>query len=85
MEQDKVLLETIVKAIVDEPDAVRVERSVDDLGVLLTLEVAPGDMGKIIGVAGRTANALRQILRVLGKKNMGTVSVKILEPEGQPR
>ena len=79
--QDQELLLTIVKAIVDNPDEVKVERTVDEMGVLLTLSVAKSDMPQIIGKKGRTASAIRTLLRVVGMKNNARVNLKINEPE----
>ncbi len=81
-EVDKEFVEYVVQALVSNPDAVKVERSVDDRGVLLELTVDPADMGKIIGKAGATAKSLRTLLRVLGAKNDAKVNLKIIEPEG---
>lgn len=82
---DQEVLETIVKAMVDNPDEVKVERNVDEMGVLLTLNVADEDMGSVIGRQGRTAQALRTILRVIGAKNNARVNLKLAEPEGSAR
>lgn len=82
MEQDQDFLEFAVKALVDNPDDVKVTRTVDEMGVLLTLDVNKDDMGKIIGRAGNTAKALRTLLRVVGMKNDARVNLKINEPEG---
>lgn len=79
---DQAFLEHVVKALVDDPDAVRVERKVDEMGVLLTLHVAQPDMGKLIGRNGSTAKAIRTLLRVVGIKNNARVNLKIAEPEG---
>lgn len=79
---DAEFLEYVVKALVDEPDAVKVDRKVDEMGVLLTLKVSAPDMGKIIGRAGNTAKAIRSLLRVVGMKNNARVNLKIEEPEG---
>lgn len=82
---DKEFVEYVVKSLVSSPDAVQVERSVDDRGVLLELTVDPSDMGKVIGKAGATAKSLRTLLRVLGAKNDAKVNLKIVEPEGSER
>ncbi|MFA5009834.1 MAG: KH domain-containing protein [Patescibacteria group bacterium] len=82
MERDQEFVEYVVKAIVDNPDKVTVKRSVDEMGVLLELGVDPADMGKIIGKDGRTAKAVRTLLRVLGAQNHSRVNLKITEPEG---
>ncbi len=80
--QDQEFIEFIVKAIVDIPDKVRTERIIDERGVLITLYVDPTDMGKVIGKEGRTAKAIRTLLKVLGAKNEARVTMKIVEPEG---
>lgn len=82
MEKDQAFVEMVVRELVDNPDAVKVERKVDEMGVLITLAVDPTDMGKIIGKEGRTAKAIRTLLRVLGAKNNSRVNLKIEEPEG---
>lgn len=79
---DLQFLEYIVKSLVDSPDAVKITRTVDEMGVLLTLEVGAQDMGKVIGKQGNTAKAIRTLLRVVGMKNNSRVNLKINEPEG---
>ena len=79
---DQVFLEYIVKALVDHPDDVKIDRKVDEMGVLLTLQVNPEDMGQIIGKAGSTARAIRSLVRIIGLKNHARVNLKIEEPEG---
>lgn len=85
MEKDQKFVEDIVKAIVDQPEKVATERTVDEMGVLIKLTVSNEDMGKIIGKEGRTAKAIRTLLRVLGAKNNARVNLKIVEPEGSER
>ena len=85
MHGDQEFLEHVVKALVDKPEDVKVERVVDEMGVLLTLDVNPEDMGKIIGRSGNTAKAIRTLLRVVGMKNNARVNLKINEPEGGAR
>ncbi len=80
--EDKQFLETVVKALVDHPEAVGINRTVDEMGVLLTLDVHADDMGKIIGRSGNTAKAIRTLLRVVGMKHDARVNLKINEPEG---
>jgi predicted RNA-binding protein YlqC (UPF0109 family) len=82
MQKDQEFLEYVIKALVDEPDQVKVNRTVDEMGVLLTLEVSAADMGKIIGRQGNTAKSIRTILRVVGMKNNSRVNLKINEPVG---
>ncbi len=79
---DQEFVEYVVKSIVDHPDEVKVERTIDELGVLITLSVNPEDMGQIIGRQGMTAKSVRTLLRTIGAKNDARVNLKILEPEG---
>lgn len=85
MEQDQQFLEYVVKALADNPDDVKIKRTVDEMGVLLTLSVNKDDMGKVIGRSGATAKAIRTILRIVGMKNDARVNLKIEEPEGGSR
>lgn len=80
--EDQQFLEILVKSLVDHPETVRVTRTVDEMGVLLTLDVHADDMGKIIGRSGNTAKAIRTLLRVVGMKHDARVNLKINEPEG---
>lgn len=82
MERDQQFLEYVVKALADHPEEVVVKRTVDEMGVLLTLKLNKEDMGKIIGRSGATAKAIRTILRVVGMKMDARVNLKIEEPEG---
>lgn len=82
MDQDHAFLDYVIKALVDHPEDVEVTRSVDEMGVLLTLTVNPDDMGKIIGRDGNIAKALRTLLRVVGMKHNARVNLKINEPVG---
>ncbi|MFH1713173.1 MAG: KH domain-containing protein [Candidatus Jacksonbacteria bacterium] len=79
---DQQFVETVVKALLDHPDEVKTERTVDEMGVLITLFINQADMGQIIGRSGRTARAIRTLLRVVGAKNHARVNLKIHEPEG---
>lgn len=85
MEKDQEFLEFVVKKLVDHPEDVKVNRTVDEMGVLMTLDVHQEDMGKIIGRSGNTAKAIRTLLRVVGMKNDSRVNLKINEPEGSER
>ena len=85
MERDQQFLEYVIKALVDNPDDVKIDRTIDELGVLLKLSVNRDDMGKVIGRSGATAKAIRTILRVVGMKNDARVNLKIDEPEGSER
>ncbi|MFN7088463.1 MAG: KH domain-containing protein [Candidatus Paceibacteria bacterium] len=75
-------LEYVVKSIVDYPEDVKVDRKVDEMGVLLTLKVNRDDMGKVVGRNGSTAKSIRTLLRIVGVKNNARVNLKIEEPEG---
>ena len=77
---DQEFLAYVVKALIDHPEEVKVSRKVDEMGVLLSLDVHPEDMGKIIGRQGNTAKAIRTLLRVVGMKNNARVNLKINEP-----
>ncbi|HXK38061.1 MAG TPA: KH domain-containing protein [Candidatus Paceibacterota bacterium] len=79
---DKEFLEFIVQSIVTNPDGVKVTRVVDEMGVLLTLDVDPADMSRVIGRMGNTAKAIRTLLRVVGMKHNARVNLKINEPAG---
>ena len=81
-DNDEKFLEYIVKELVDNPKDVKVERKVDEMGVLLSLKVNPQDMGQIIGREGSTAKAIRNLVRIVGLKNHARVNLKIEEPEG---
>jgi predicted RNA-binding protein YlqC (UPF0109 family) len=79
---DQEFLEYLVKSLVDHPDDVKVDRKVDEMGVLLTLHVNQLDMGQVVGRQGATAKAIRSLLRIVGVKNNARVNLKIEEPEG---
>ncbi|KKQ90805.1 MAG: hypothetical protein UT16_C0030G0003 [Candidatus Azambacteria bacterium GW2011_GWA2_39_10] len=79
---DQEFLEYLVKSIVDHPDDVKVDRKVDEMGVLLDLRVNQEDMGMLIGRQGSTAKALRTLLRIVGARHNARVNLKIEEPEG---
>lgn len=82
---DKEFLEFLIKSLVDNPDDVKVERKIDERGVLLTLWVNPNDMGHVVGRQGSTAKAIRSLLRIVGIKNNARVNLKIEEPAGSAR
>jgi len=81
-EPDKDFLEYIVKALVDHPSDVKIDRKVDEMGVLLSLRVHSEDMGQIVGKGGSTARAIRSLVRIVGLKNHARVNLKIEEPAG---
>jgi len=84
-EHDKEFLEFVVKSIVNKPEDISVERTVDEMGVLLTLKTNPEDMGYVIGRRGQTAQAIRTLLKIIGTKNNARVNLKIYDPEGAQR
>ena len=83
---DQKFIEYIVKSLVGNPEAVKVERTIDEKGVLLELTVDPEDIGRVIGKRGSTAQSLRALLRALGTKNDARYNLKIVDvdrPEGE--
>ena len=82
---DQEFVDYVIRALVDNPDDVKTERKIDEMGVLITLHVSAADMGKVIGRQGETAKAIRSLLRVVGAKNNARVNLKIEEPEGSTR
>lgn len=80
-EKDQEFVEYVVKNIVNHPDDVRTDRTIDERGVLITLHVNPEDMGYVIGRDGQTARSLRTLLRIVGAKENARVNLKIYEPE----
>lgn len=80
---DQQFVEFIVKSLVGKPDAVSIERRIDEKGVLLELTVDPEDLGRVIGKRGATAQSLRTLLRALGTKNDARYNLKIVD-NGEP-
>ncbi len=76
---DEQFVEFVVKSLVNNPDAVKVERRIDEKGVLLELTVDPEDLGRVIGKRGATAQSLRTLLRALGTKNDARYNLKIVD------
>lgn len=81
---DQQFVEFVVKSLVSKPEAVQVERRIDEKGVLLELTVDPEDLGRVIGKRGATAQSLRTLLRALGTKNDARYNLKIVD-NGEPR
>ena len=75
------LLEYLARGLVDEPDAVRVEREERDGVVVLRLHVAPDDVGKVIGRQGRVVRALRTVVRAAAARSRERVTVEIAESD----
>ncbi|HSX46077.1 MAG TPA: KH domain-containing protein [Candidatus Saccharimonadia bacterium] len=76
---DQQFIEYVVKSLVGKPEAVKVERRIDEKGVLLELTVDPEDLGRVIGKRGATAQSLRTLLRALGTKNDARYNLKIID------
>src|SRR5215510_12376400 len=81
---DQQFVEFIIKSLVSKPEAVVIERRIDEKGVLLELTVDPEDLGRVIGKRGATAQSLRTLLRALGTKNEARYNLKIVD-NGEPR
>ena len=78
-EIDQQFVEYVVKSLVGKPEAVKVDRRIDEKGVLLELTVDPEDLGRVIGKRGATAQSLRTLLRALGTKNEARYNLKIID------
>src|SRR5579884_207952 len=78
-EIDQQFIEYVVKSLVGKPEAVKVDRRIDEKGVLLELTVDPEDLGRVIGKRGATAQSLRTLLRALGTKNDARYNLKIVD------
>jgi predicted RNA-binding protein YlqC (UPF0109 family) len=76
---DQQFVEFVVKSLVGNPDAVKIDRRIDEKGVLLELTVDPEDLGRVIGKRGATAQSLRTLLRALGTKNEARYNLKIVD------
>lgn len=79
---DQQFVEYIVKSLVSKPEAVTVDRRIDEKGVLLELTVDPEDLGRVIGKRGATAQSIRTLLRALGTKNDARYNLKIVDNDG---
>ena len=82
---DEQFIEYIAKQLVDNPESVKINRKIDEKGVLLELTVDPEDIGRVIGKRGNTAQSMRNLLRALGNKNDARYNLKIVDvdrPEG---
>ena len=77
MASPREVLEFVARNLVDEPDAVRVEEEPDERGAILHLTVAPDDVGKVIGKGGRTARAIRSVVRAAAIREGTHVMVEI--------
>ena len=76
---DQQFVEFVVKSLVGKPEAVVIERRIDEKGDLLELTVDPEDLGRVIGKRGATAQSIRTLLRALGTKNDARYNLKIVD------
>lgn len=74
----KELVELLAKALVDHPDQVEVRQVEDDYSITIELRVAPEDMGKVIGRQGRTAKAIRTLVKAAAGSERRRVNVEII-------
>ncbi|MYB40525.1 KH domain-containing protein [Candidatus Saccharibacteria bacterium] len=81
---DQEFVKYIVSSLVSKPDKVRVDRIMDERGVLLTLHVDEEDLGRVIGRKGSTAQSLRVLLRALGSKNEAHYNLRIADNRERP-
>ena len=75
------VLEDILKALVEHPNEVKVDKKVDEMGVLLEVNISPADAGSVIGKQGRIINAIRTIVQAAGYREQAKVNIKLLVPE----
>ena len=80
---DQQFVEYIVKTLVNNPEKVAIERTIDEKGVLLSLTVDPEDVGRVIGKRGVTAQAIRVLLRALGTKQDARYNLKIVNTDSE--
>jgi uncharacterized protein len=85
MTLDEQILLDILNNIVTVPDQVKLDRTIDELGVLLAINVAPVDMGIVIGRSGSMSTAIKTIMKAVGKANNMIIRVMFNEPEGSTK
>ena len=73
------LVEFLAESLVDDPDAVEIRMRNRDQATVIELEVAEGDLGKVIGRQGRTARAIRTLLNAAGQKQRRRYILDILD------
>jgi hypothetical protein len=79
------LLETIITKIVDNKDAVKVTKSIDEMGALYTVDIDQRDAGMVIGRSGATINAIRDVIRTVAGKNKSAAAIKLNVPDAPRR
>ena len=83
METALQFLRFVIETLVNDKDAIFINAKEDDLGILITIKVAPEDMGRIIGKNGSTIQSLRTLLKLIGQKQNARINLRIEEPEGE--
>lgn len=78
-------LKYVIDALVSDPKSVIIKQSKDEMGLLLSVDVASQDMGIVIGKAGETIKAVRHLIRVCGMKENLKFSIKVNEPAGSTK
>lgn len=78
-------LNSVLRALVQKPEEIKIEKTTDEMGVLLTVSVAQTDMGIVIGREGQNAKAIRTLLRSVGMKEGARVFLKLNDPAGYKR
>lgn len=74
------ILESILTALVNNPQEVKIQRIIDEMGVLLKIKLHPQDMGLVVGRKGENIKAIKTIIKAIGSKNHARVNIKIEEP-----
>ena len=82
---DSSTLYSIISNLVTVPEDLKIDRSMDEQGVLLSVIVNSKDMGILIGKSGIMANSIKTIMRAIGKANKMNIRVEFLEPDGSTR
>jgi predicted RNA-binding protein YlqC (UPF0109 family) len=79
---DLIVLITILNHLVTAPEDVKIERTIDEQGVILSVIVNAKDMGIVIGRGGSMATTIKTVMRAIGKANKMNIRVQFLEPDG---
>jgi len=82
---DVVVLTSLLKSLVTKPEEVKITRQIDEMGVLLSIQVHPQDMGIVIGRNGAMATAIKTLMKAVGKANHMNLRIRFLEPDGSTR
>ncbi len=82
---DVVVLTNLLKSLVTKPEEIKITRQIDEMGVLLSVQVHPQDMGIVIGRNGAMATAIKTLMKAVGKANRMNLRIRFLEPDGSTR